>query len=143
MNASPSITAAGSHEIDQLKLRDQLERELKQICEEVLSVSSIGRCDNFFEFGGHSLMFVSLFKEIRALTHSDLPVSTLCQAPTIESLAALILESGAKFEAAPGHATGNGSGRVSEEGLQSECSRRRYPSLAQWYRKIRLLVARL
>jgi acetoacetyl-CoA synthetase len=142
LDASTSIAAAGSHEIDQLKLRDQLERELKQICEKVLSVPSIGRCDNLFEFGGQSLMVLSLCKQIRALTHHDLPLSALYHAPTIASLAALILESGAKFEAAPGQATGNESGRLSEEGRQSGGSRRRNRSLGQWYRKLRLLLAR-
>ena len=96
VNASASMTAAGSHEVDRLKLRDQLERELTQICERVLRQSPIGRRDNFFELGGHSLMVLSLFKEIRALTHSDLPLAALFQAPTIESLAALVLEAEAK-----------------------------------------------
>ena len=89
------------HEVDRLKLRDQLEHELKQICERVLRQSPISRRDNFFELGGHSLMVLSLFKEIRALTHSDLPFAAFFRAPTIESLAALILEAGAKLEACP------------------------------------------
>jgi len=116
VDAGASLTAAGSHEVDRLKVRDQLERDLKQICERVLRVSSIGRCDNFFELGGHSLMVLSLFKEIRALTHSDLPLAALFQAPSIESLGALVLEARAKSEALPGRATEKtGSGRLSEE----------------------------
>ena len=116
VNASASMTAAGPHEVDRLKLRDQLERKLKQICERVLRQSPIGRRDNFFELGGHSLMVLSLFKEIRALTHSDLPLAALFQAPTIESLAALVLEAGAKLEALPGDATAeNGNGGLSEK----------------------------
>jgi len=115
VDASASITATGSHEVDRLQLRDQLERELKQICERVLRLSSIGRCDNFFELGLDSLMVLSLFKEILALTHSDLPLAALFQAPTIESLA-LVLEAGAKLEGLPGHAIAKkGSGRLSEE----------------------------
>ena len=116
VNASASMTAADSHEVDRLKLRDQLERTLQQICERVLRHSPIGRRDNFFELGGHSLMVLSLFKEIRALTHSDLPLAALFQAPTIESLAALVLQAGAKFEALPAHAAAeNGNGGLSEK----------------------------
>ena len=120
VNASISITAAGSHEVDRLKLRYQLEGELKQICERVLRHSPIDRRDNFFELGGHSLMILNLFKEIRALTHSGFPLVALFQAPTIESLAALILEPGAKLEALPGHVSAkNGSVGLSEK----ECGR--------------------
>jgi acetoacetyl-CoA synthetase len=115
-NSSASITAAGVHEVDRLKLLDQLEHELKQICERVLHQSPISRRDNFFELGGHSLMVLSLFKEIRALTHSDLPLAAFFRAPTIESLTTLILETGNKLEAVPSHATAeNGSGGLSEK----------------------------
>ena len=110
-NSSASITAAEVHRIDRLKSRNQLEYELKQICERVLHQSPISRRDNFFELGGHSLMVLSLFKEIRALTHSDLPLAAFFRAPTIESLTALILEAGDKLEALPSHATAeNGNG---------------------------------
>ena len=105
VDAGASMMAASSQEIDQLKVRDQLERELKQICEKVLGVSSIGRHDNFFELGGHSLMVLSLFNEIRSLTQSDLPLGALFQAPTIQSLSALLLESRATIEALAGQTT--------------------------------------
>jgi len=98
-----------------MQLRHQLQHELKQICAKALGVSCVGRHDNFFELGGHSLMVLSLFNEIRTLTHSDLPLGALFQAPTIESLSALILESGVKLEALPGLATAKkGSIRLSE-----------------------------
>jgi acetoacetyl-CoA synthetase len=111
VNGSASIKAAGSHKVDPLKSRDQLEHELTRIYEEVLHQSSIGRRDNFFELGGHSLMALSLLQEIRALTHTNVPLAALFQAPTIESLAALVLEAGAEWEALLDHATSeNGSG---------------------------------
>ncbi len=115
-NSNASITAAGVHKVDQPKLRDQLEHELKQICERVLRQSPISRRDNFFELGGHSLMVLSLFKEIRALTHSDLPLAAFFRAPTIESLTTLILETGNTLKALPSHATAeNGSGELFEK----------------------------
>jgi hypothetical protein len=72
-----SIIAAGSHKVDRLKSRDQLERELTRIYERVLHQSSIDRCDNFFELGGHSLMLLSLVEEVRALTYRNLPLTAL------------------------------------------------------------------
>jgi acetoacetyl-CoA synthetase len=117
LDASALITTAGSsHEGDRLEVRDQLEHELKQVCERVLRVSSIKKDDNFFELGAHSLIVLSLFNEIRALTHTDLSLASLFQAPTIESFATLVLEAGAKLEALPGHAAAkNGNGQLSEE----------------------------
>jgi acetoacetyl-CoA synthetase len=113
VNGNVSITAASSHSVDRLKSRDQLERELVRIYERVLRQSPIGRCDNFFELGGHSLMVLSLFEEVRALMHRNLPLTALFRAPTIESLAALILEAGAEWEALPDHATSeNGRGQL-------------------------------
>jgi acetoacetyl-CoA synthetase len=142
VGASTATMATGSDEISQVKLREQLERQLKQVCEKVLSVSPISRGDNLFELGGHSLIVLTLFKEIRAFTHRDLPLFALYQAPTIESLARLILESGAKFEAALAQAIGDGSGGPSEEGGQTG-NLRQYHSFYQFYRKLRLLLARL
>lgn len=142
VDVSTATMATGSDETNQAKLREELERQLKQVCEKVLSVSPIGRGDNFFELGGHSLMVLILFKEIRAFTDCDLPLSALYQAPTIESLARLILESGAKFEAAPARAKGDGSGMPSEEGGQTG-NLTQYHTFYQFYRKLRLLLARL
>lgn len=69
---------------------DQLERELKQIFTEVLGVPSIDIHDNLFELGCHSLMAVHLLARIREAIQSDLPLSALFRAPTIEGLATFI-----------------------------------------------------
>lgn len=67
--------------------RDELERQLVAIWEEVLSVSPVGVQDNFFELGGHSLLAVRMFALLEARLHITLPLAALFQTPTIETLA--------------------------------------------------------
>jgi amino acid adenylation domain-containing protein len=70
--------------------RDPLEQTLAAIWSKVLRVERVSVRDNFFEVGGHSLAAVSLLSEVRKLTGKDLPLATLFQAPTVETLAGLI-----------------------------------------------------
>lgn len=70
--------------------RDELERDLTRIWEEVLDTKPIGVRDNFFDLGGHSLLAVRLFAQIEKRFGKTLPLATLFQAATIEDLANLI-----------------------------------------------------
>ncbi|MBL9085117.1 MAG: SDR family NAD(P)-dependent oxidoreductase [Planctomycetales bacterium] len=70
--------------------RDNVERSLVAIWEELLGVTSIGVRDSFFELGGHSLIAVRLFAQIKRAFQVDFPMSVLFEAPTVESCAALI-----------------------------------------------------
>jgi thioesterase domain-containing protein len=70
--------------------RDELEFRLTSIWERLLDIHPIGIRDNFFHLGGHSLMAVNLFNQIRNLTDHNLPLSTLLQAPTVEQLANIL-----------------------------------------------------
>ena len=66
--------------------RDEVERKLVRIWEELLGVKPIGVKDNFFDLGGHSLLATRLIARIeKTLGHVSL--SNLFQSPTIESLA--------------------------------------------------------
>ena len=91
-NASIPLFASDSLG-DQAQTEDQLERELKRILEDVLGVPNIGISDNFFEIGCDSLMAVQLLESVQQTIKCDLPVFALFQAPTIESLAAVIRRS--------------------------------------------------
>ena len=57
------------------------------VWERVLARKPVGVTDSFFDLGGHSLLAVRLFAEIEALTERRLPLASLFQAPTVESLA--------------------------------------------------------
>ena len=66
--------------------RDEIERKLIKIWEELLGVKPIGVKDNFFDLGGHSLLATRLIARIEK-TLGTVSLSNLFQSPTIESLA--------------------------------------------------------
>lgn len=70
--------------------RDELERRLTRIWEEVLSVQPIGVQDNFFDLGGHSLLAVRLCHRLAKATGQPVPMLRLFQAPTVAQLAAVL-----------------------------------------------------
>ncbi len=67
-----------------------LETELATIWSELLGIAQIGAADSFFDLGGHSLIAVRMFAQVKKQLGIDLPISTLFEAPTIAKLAALI-----------------------------------------------------
>ena len=68
--------------------RDELERELASIWEEVLGVSSVGVTDSFFALGGQSLLAVRLVARLQERLGRAIPLAALFEGPTIEELAA-------------------------------------------------------
>ncbi|HEY6188748.1 MAG TPA: amino acid adenylation domain-containing protein [Pyrinomonadaceae bacterium] len=82
--------AAQSREKIRVAPRDEVERQLVKIWEEILNVAPIGIEDNFFDLGGHSLLAVRLISQIQNRLGQELPLSALFQAGTIQSLAALL-----------------------------------------------------
>ncbi len=67
--------------------RDDLERQLAQIWEEVLGTRPVGVTDNFFALGGHSLLAVRLFAVIEQRLGRQLSLTTVFQGATVEQLA--------------------------------------------------------
>ena len=70
--------------------KDLIELRLMQIWMKLFDRQSIGRQDNFFELGGHSLLAVQLAAKVEKLLGRRLPIASLFQAPTIESLANML-----------------------------------------------------
>ncbi|AKJ04229.1 non-ribosomal peptide synthase protein (TIGR01720 family)/amino acid adenylation domain-containing protein [Archangium gephyra] len=68
--------------------RDELERELARVWEEVLGVHAVGVTDSFFELGGQSLLAVRLVARLRERLGRTVPLAALFEGPTIEALAA-------------------------------------------------------
>ena len=72
--------------------RDEIEKTLVALWEELLGVEGLGIGDSFFDLGGHSLIAVRLFSKIKKTYRVEFPISVLFEAPTIEGCADLIRE---------------------------------------------------
>ena len=83
--AVPGV-AEGPH----LEPRDDSERQLVAIWEEVLQKRPIGVTDNFFDLGGHSFLAVRLLAQIQSQFGKEIPMVALFQDPTVEALARLL-----------------------------------------------------
>jgi acyl transferase domain-containing protein len=78
---------------------DELEEVITSIWREVLGVDQIGREDDFFVLGGHSLMAIQLIAEIRRRTGAEVPVKAFFQGPTVAALVSRIRDSRASTTA--------------------------------------------
>jgi len=67
--------------------RNELEKQLTLIWEQVLGVKPIGVKDNFFDLGGHSLLTLRLLDEIEKTLNTKLPLAALFQLTTVEKMA--------------------------------------------------------
>jgi amino acid adenylation domain-containing protein len=67
--------------------RDETERKLVRLWEEILGVSPISVTANFFDLGGRSILAARLFTRILRTFGKELPLSTLFRSPTVEQLA--------------------------------------------------------
>jgi amino acid adenylation domain-containing protein len=70
--------------------RDEFESRMASLWEQVLSKRPIGMRDNFFELGGHSLLALRLTSRIEKQFGKKLTITALLQAPTVESLVAML-----------------------------------------------------
>ncbi|HEY9510633.1 MAG TPA: amino acid adenylation domain-containing protein, partial [Verrucomicrobiae bacterium] len=67
--------------------RTPVEEQLASIWREVLHVQRAGVHDNFFELGGDSLLAIQVISRVRENCKVELPLFSLFDAPTIETLA--------------------------------------------------------
>jgi amino acid adenylation domain-containing protein len=68
----------------------EAETALAEIWREVLELREIGRYDDFFDLGGHSLAALQVLELVRERFGVDLPPDSIFDAPTLEELAALL-----------------------------------------------------
>ena len=66
--------------------RGAAEETLARIWQELLKLERVGRCDNFFQLGGHSLLIVQMLEQLRRAGFSA-PVRALFERPTVDALA--------------------------------------------------------
>src|SRR5215472_800967 len=95
--ASPQIRVPGVGLEDRNKTvlpRNDLERTILRVWQQVLGLDSIGVTHNFFDIGGHSLLAIRLMAGIQEATGKRLPVSTLFERATVEYLASALTRLG-------------------------------------------------
>jgi surfactin family lipopeptide synthetase C len=73
--------------------RTELEAELAALWSEILKVERVGIKDNFFDLGGHSLLATRLVFQVREHFNVEFPLRALFEAPTIATLAPVIVQS--------------------------------------------------
>ncbi|KAG0225956.1 hypothetical protein BGX31_007457 [Mortierella sp. GBA43] len=72
----------------------RIESSLSIIWEDVLNTSNIGRHDDFFAIGGHSLLVLKVVARVRSMLGFDMSIRTIFEAPTIAMLAPRLVDSG-------------------------------------------------
>jgi len=70
--------------------RNKTETQLAELWQKVLHIESVSIHDNFFEFGGDSLLAVKLMFYVQQTFKRELPLSQLLNAPTVAALAQLL-----------------------------------------------------
>ncbi|MDN4011776.1 phosphopantetheine-binding protein, partial [Chryseobacterium gambrini] len=71
---------------------NDVERQLKEIWEEMLGLDNISVTDNFFELGGNSMNAIRIIGEIQKRLNKLLKINVFLEKPTISELALIISE---------------------------------------------------
>jgi amino acid adenylation domain-containing protein len=74
--------------------QNEIEKRLASIWGNVLRVERVGRDDNFFEFGGHSLLAAQIIARVRHEFGVDLSLRVLFEDPTVARMARGLITAG-------------------------------------------------
>jgi hypothetical protein len=123
--ALPAPERSMSEEIERsIEQRSPVEEIVIGIFEDVLMLERVGRKDNFFDLGGHSLLVTQVISRVRKMSGVEIELRSIFEEPTAEGLSRKIEEAmraGEKAQAPP-------LTRIEREGARG----RRYPlSFAQ------------
>lgn len=72
--------------------RNEIERVLATIWQQLFSIDQIGIYDSFYDLGGHSLLATKLISRVRSVFQLELPLARILELHTIEKLATYIEE---------------------------------------------------
>ncbi len=72
--------------------RNEIERTIAAIWQEVLQVRKVGTRDNFFDLGGHSLLMVQVHSKLRQIFHKEISMIEMFKYPTVGMLARYLRE---------------------------------------------------
>ncbi|HEY0739781.1 MAG TPA: amino acid adenylation domain-containing protein [Herpetosiphonaceae bacterium] len=82
-----------------------IEREIAQIWQEVLQLERVGRHDNFFDLGGHSIRMMQAYGKLVERLDREIAMVDLFRYPTVAALAQHLAASPAETHAEPDRAT--------------------------------------
>ena len=71
---------------ERVKPRNETERQIAQIWQELLGVSQVGIYDNFFELGGNSLLATQVISRLRQAFEMELTLQDLFEYPTVAGI---------------------------------------------------------
>jgi acyl transferase domain-containing protein len=72
------------------EVEGELEQRIHDVWSQVLGIETIGRDDDFFEMGGHSILAVRISVQIQEFMPPDAPAPNLYDTPTIRLLAEVL-----------------------------------------------------
>jgi len=98
VNAKATAASAAETALNVADRREHAVHLLTGIWRELLGYGEIGIRDNFFDLGGSSLTALVLFARIEKKFGKKLPISTLYEAPTIETLAGVLCKDDREIE---------------------------------------------
>ncbi len=81
------------------------EKLIAHMWAEMLGHARVSATDNFFDLGGHSLLAVQVINKLKKKIGKALPLTALLEAPTVETLAALIDPNGSPIDPSADNAT--------------------------------------
>jgi acyl carrier protein len=86
LHSRPELTMA------YVAARNEIERALVTIWQELFGINQVGVYDNFYELGGHSLLATRLASRVRSTFQLEVPLARILESHTIATLAELIEE---------------------------------------------------
>lgn len=90
----PTVGADSANASEEDEPRTALEVNLLSLWRKYLKTPSMGIHDNFFDYGGDSLLIVQIITELESSLHKTLPLSLIFNYPTVAKLSAVLQEQG-------------------------------------------------
>ncbi len=70
---------------------NEIEETITLIWQEILNIQCVGRCEDFFELGGDSLLALQVIARLRAVFHVPLSLTDLFVATRVVEVAEIVL----------------------------------------------------
>lgn len=86
---------------DYCEPRNEIERMIAELFQELLGIEKVGVNDNFFYFWGHSLIAVRLVSRVKQLLGKDLPLKAIFENGTVETLANVLMSQASSIDNLP------------------------------------------